>query len=95
MNNLQTKFPHIAIKLNEPLSKYTYTKTGGAADVFVMPKTIEEAQEVVAYCHQNKIPLTILGNGSNLIIKDGEFAVLSYISIYYKPLKEITPKLSQ
>ncbi|HDU1193420.1 TPA: UDP-N-acetylenolpyruvoylglucosamine reductase, partial [Listeria monocytogenes] len=25
MNNLQTKFPHIAIKLNEPLSKYTYT----------------------------------------------------------------------
>ncbi|CCQ20854.1 UDP-N-acetylenolpyruvoylglucosamine reductase [Listeria monocytogenes] len=47
MNNLQTKFPHIAIKLNEPLSKYTYTKTGGAADVFVMPKTIEEAQEVV------------------------------------------------
>ncbi|EAD1384150.1 TPA: UDP-N-acetylmuramate dehydrogenase [Listeria monocytogenes] len=71
MNNLQTQFPHIAIKLNEPLSKYTYTKTGGEADVFVMPKTIEEAQEVVAYCHQNKIPLTILGNGSNLIIKDG------------------------
>ncbi|MBA5844896.1 UDP-N-acetylmuramate dehydrogenase, partial [Escherichia coli] len=46
MNNLQTQFPHIAIKLNEPLSKYTYTKTGGAADVFVMPKTIEETQEV-------------------------------------------------
>ncbi|MBC1901057.1 UDP-N-acetylmuramate dehydrogenase [Listeria seeligeri] len=71
MNDIQAKFPHISIKLNEPLSNYTYTKTGGNADIFVMPKTIEETQAIVSYCHQNNIPLTILGNGSNLIIKDG------------------------
>ncbi|MBF2599448.1 UDP-N-acetylmuramate dehydrogenase [Listeria seeligeri] len=71
MNDIQAKFPHIFIKLNEPLSNYTYTKTGGNADIFVMPKTIEETQAIVSYCHQNNIPLTILGNGSNLIIKDG------------------------
>lgn len=71
MNDIQAKFPHISIKLNEPLSNYTYTKTGGNADIFVMPKTIEETQAIVSYCHQKNIPLTILGNGSNLIIKDG------------------------
>ncbi|EFS03196.1 UDP-N-acetylenolpyruvoylglucosamine reductase [Listeria seeligeri FSL S4-171] len=71
MNDIQAKFPHISIKLNEPLSNYTYTKTGGNADIFVMPKTIEETQAIVSYCYQNNIPLTILGNGSNLIIKDG------------------------
>ncbi|AHI55921.1 UDP-N-acetylmuramate dehydrogenase [Listeria ivanovii] len=71
MRNIQTEFPHISIKLNEPLSQYTYTKTGGKADIFVMPKTIKETQEIVSYCHRKNIPLTILGNGSNLIIKDG------------------------
>lgn len=65
------KLPNIEFKLNEPLSKYTFTKTGGPADVLAFPKTHEELVEIVDTARVNKVPITIIGNASNLIIKDG------------------------
>ncbi|PMD70230.1 UDP-N-acetylmuramate dehydrogenase [Companilactobacillus nuruki] len=65
------KLPNIEFKLNEPLSKYTFTKTGGPADVLAFPKTREELVEIVDTARVNQIPITIIGNASNLIIKDG------------------------
>ncbi|MFO7316485.1 MAG: UDP-N-acetylmuramate dehydrogenase [Bacilli bacterium] len=59
------------IKINESLKKYTMTKIGGNADILVMPETEEEAEGIVKYTHNNKIPLLILGNGSNMIVRDG------------------------
>ncbi|MFO8069369.1 MAG: UDP-N-acetylmuramate dehydrogenase [Alkalibacterium sp.] len=64
-------FPDANIKENEPLSRYTYTKTGGPADTLVFPKTKEEVQTLVKWLNENNWPLTILGNASNLIVKDG------------------------
>ncbi|WP_099221503.1 UDP-N-acetylmuramate dehydrogenase [Listeria costaricensis] len=71
MNKIIEEYPNLLIKQNEPLSNYTYTKTGGVADFFVMPRTVLEAQAVVTFANEEAIPLTILGNGSNLIVKDG------------------------
>ncbi|MBC1520873.1 UDP-N-acetylmuramate dehydrogenase [Listeria aquatica] len=71
MKDLGVQIPDLLIKQNESLAKYTYTKTGGEADLFAMPKTIDEARALVHYCHEKNISLTVLGNGSNLIIKDG------------------------
>ncbi len=59
------------IKTNELLKKYTMTKLGGAADVFVMPETEKEAQAVVKYAYDSNIPLLMLGNGSNMVVRDG------------------------
>ncbi|HIS28962.1 MAG TPA: UDP-N-acetylmuramate dehydrogenase [Candidatus Avamphibacillus intestinigallinarum] len=59
------------IGIDVPLKEYTYTHLGGNADYFVTPSTYEEVQEVVKYTNQVGIPFTLLGNGSNLIIKDG------------------------
>lgn len=56
---------------DEPLSKYTFTKTGGKADFLIFPETYEEVQKTVRFASLNGVPYTILGNGSNLIIKDG------------------------
>ncbi|WP_163655721.1 UDP-N-acetylmuramate dehydrogenase [Listeria sp. PSOL-1] len=71
LNDLKRINAKLLIQENEPLAHYTYTKTGGNADYFIRPKTSEEAAQVVKYCHDNHVPLTVLGNGSNLIIKDG------------------------
>lgn len=46
-------FPKLILKENEPLSLYTYTKTGGPADVLVFPKTTEEVKEVVGWVKKN------------------------------------------
>lgn len=59
------------IKIDEPLYKYTYTETGGAADVYVEAGTIEDTAAVIAFANKNNIPVTYLGNGSNIIIRDG------------------------
>lgn len=56
---------------NKPLKEHTYTKLGGNADYFVTPMTPTEVQRVVQFANKENIPLTLLGNGSNLIIKDG------------------------
>lgn len=65
------ELPKIEFKLNEPLSKYTFTKTGGNADTLAFPKTREELVEIVNTARQNNIKITVIGNASNLIIKDG------------------------
>lgn len=59
------------LRIDEPLSKYTMTKLGGAADILVIPGTIEETEETVRYAYENGIPLLLLGNGSNMVVRDG------------------------
>ncbi|CAM3194111.1 UDP-N-acetylmuramate dehydrogenase [Sporolactobacillus spathodeae] len=59
------------IRKDEPLSAYTFTHTGGKADLFVQPQRFVEVQQIVAYAAANELPVTILGRGSNLIIRDG------------------------
>src|SRR5699024_10257205 len=55
----------------KPLKSHTYTRLGGNADFFVTPQTYEEVQEIVKLAAKADIPFSLLGNGSNLIIKDG------------------------
>lgn len=68
---LVTRFPKMEILTNEPLKYYTYTHTGGPADYLIFPKTQLEVQEMIAYCAANQIPWLVLGNASNLIVRDG------------------------
>ncbi len=59
------------IKRDEYLYKHTYTKLGGKADFFVTPATYEEVQKLFRYCKDHHVPFTLIGNGSNLIVRDG------------------------
>lgn len=71
LNDLEQLVSKSIIKINEPLKKYTYTETGGKADFYITPTTNDEVQKVVKYAADHNIPLTYLGNGSNIIIRDG------------------------
>lgn len=66
-----TKHPNVIVKENEPLSKYTYTETGGPADLLFFPRTTEEVRTIIDWVKRENYPLTILGNASNLIVRDG------------------------
>lgn len=55
----------------EPMSEHTTFKTGGPADLFLMPRTKEELKETIAYLRQVDMPYMVLGNGSNLLVGDG------------------------
>ncbi|WP_040912175.1 UDP-N-acetylmuramate dehydrogenase [Lentibacillus jeotgali] len=56
---------------DEYLNNHTYTRLGGKADYYVTPETYEEVQKIVKLSIKENIPFTLLGNGSNLIVKDG------------------------
>ena len=58
------------IKYNEPMSKHTSFKTGGCADYYIEGKSIEEIKKVMQYANKNKIPLYVIGNGSNILVTD-------------------------
>ena len=67
---LLIKMDSSQIYLNEPMSKHTSFKIGGPADIFVKPKNIEELKYIIEVAKQKNIPITIIGNGSNLLVKD-------------------------
>lgn len=68
---LKNKYPNLIMKENEALSNYTYTETGGPADILFFPESVEEVRTVIDWTAANDYPLTILGNASNLIVQDG------------------------
>ncbi|WP_323703059.1 UDP-N-acetylmuramate dehydrogenase [Mammaliicoccus sp. Dog046] len=71
LEGLKQFLPKSLIKVNEPLKKYTFTKTGGNADFYLSPTSYKEVQMIIDFAYTNQIPLTFLGNGSNIIIRDG------------------------
>ena len=58
------------IQYNEKMDKYTTFKIGGEAECLIKITTKEELKEVLIFANNNKIPITILGNGSNVLILD-------------------------
>ncbi|ATX39811.1 UDP-N-acetylenolpyruvoylglucosamine reductase [Streptococcus iniae] len=61
----------IDIRIDEPLKNYTYTKVGGPADYLAFPRNRYELARIVTYANTNNIPWLVLGNASNLIVRDG------------------------
>ncbi|WP_026908628.1 UDP-N-acetylmuramate dehydrogenase [Paucisalibacillus globulus] len=59
------------VMVNEPLKNHTYTRLGGTADILVTPETYEQVRQIVKLANHEEVPFTLLGNGSNLIVKDG------------------------
>lgn len=64
---------------NEPLKDHTTFKIGGPADLFVMPRTMDELSHIMGVITEADVPLTVLGSGSNVLVLDGgiEGVVLS------------------
>ncbi len=78
-STMVSEYPKIEILLNESLSKYTHTKTGGPADILAFPGSVKEVQDLLKYANSHKIPVTVIGNASNLIVKDGGIRGLTMI----------------
>ncbi len=58
------------IKYNEEMKNYTSFKIGGPADCLIKIDNTEDLKEVLNLAQEKQIPLTILGNGSNVLISD-------------------------
>lgn len=58
------------VKYNEKMSKYTTMRVGGPCDCVVFPDEISKIKEVIDFCKNENITFFVIGNGSNLLVKD-------------------------
>lgn len=54
-----------------PMSRYTTLRLGGMADILVDISSVEQIPSVLKACAAQKVPVTVIGNGSNLLVRDG------------------------
>ncbi|AOR24663.1 UDP-N-acetylmuramate dehydrogenase [Clostridium taeniosporum] len=55
---------------NAKMSEYTNFRVGGPVNILLTPNTKEQIIETIKICKENNIPFYILGNGSNVLVKD-------------------------
>ncbi|MFA4043736.1 MAG: hypothetical protein HZRFUVUK_000514 [Candidatus Fervidibacterota bacterium] len=56
---------------DEPMSLHTTIRVGGPADALVTVLTLDELRKILSLAKEHKIPLFVLGSGSNIIVRDG------------------------
>lgn len=61
------------IRKKEPMRLHTTFHTGGAADTFAEPETLDEIRELISVCNGSGTPFIVIGNGSNLLVSDEGF----------------------
>ena len=75
-----------AILRDEPMSKHTTFRIGGNADVLVSPK-VSQVSDVIKLAKEYDVPVTIIGNGSNLLV--GDKGIRGLVLMFGKDAEEI------
>lgn len=69
-NDLTKELRNSKVYIDEPMSKHTSFKIGGPADIFVVAKEANDIKYLLEYANKKQISITVIGNGSNLLVKD-------------------------
>ena len=70
LENLEKIISKERIKQNEPMKNHTSFKIGGPAEFYIKITSIKELQKILEFAKKEKIKITILGNGSNVLVSD-------------------------
>jgi UDP-N-acetylmuramate dehydrogenase len=67
---LRRELGQTTVLLDEPMARHTSFRIGGPADALLLPHTLDDLQRVVRLARELAIRLTVVGNGSNLLVRD-------------------------
>ena len=73
MAALHEAAPEIEVMAGEPMCRHTTFAIGGAADLFVVPKTPGQLAKALQVIRDCGLPLLLLGNGSNMLVSDAGY----------------------
>ncbi|MDI6755073.1 MAG: UDP-N-acetylmuramate dehydrogenase [Thermodesulfobacteriota bacterium] len=59
------------VRYSVPMSDYTSFRVGGQVDCLVYPADVPDLQNILRWCNQQGVRHFILGNGTNLLVRDG------------------------
>ena len=68
---LREILPEGRIEMNVPMARLTTFRIGGPADIVARPASEAEAVAVLRLAESSRVPAVVLGNGSNVIVRDG------------------------
>lgn len=71
LKTLEQSIPHKQIITFAPMSRYTTLRLGGPAEVLCEVASADEIRAALAAANALEVPVTLVGNGSNLLVKDG------------------------
>ena len=60
-----------SLRFAEPMSRHTSFRIGGPADALFVPRDLAELKRCLKEARELGIPVTVIGNGSNLLVCDG------------------------
>lgn len=73
----------------QPMEELISLKTGGLADMFVIPEDFDDLRKVLDFCAQSKRPFLVIGNGSKLLVRDEGFrGVVIKLGESFRKVKE-------
>ena len=71
LNVLKTEMPQLTWQTDVPMSRYTTLRVGGPADCLAEPGSSGELGALLELAGRYRVPVTVIGNGSNLLVRDG------------------------
>lgn len=58
------------VRFKEPLSFYTSLRTGGTADVFIVPQDLDDVRHALSFADRQQLPVLVLGGGNKVLVRD-------------------------
>src|SRR3989475_13162669 len=58
------------VRLKEPLMLHTSLRTGGSADIFVVPQEVEDIRHALMFADREQLPVAVVGGGNTLLVRD-------------------------
>ena len=77
---IASSLPNSRVLFSEPMSNHTSFRIGGPCDLLVIPGTRDDAIRAWLMCRELRVPCHIIGNGTNLLVRDGGVSCLLYTS---------------
>ena len=71
MEGLREALAGIRLQTDAPMSACTTLRLGGPADLLAEPATAEEMRRCLAAAKEAGVPVTVIGRGSNLLVRAG------------------------
>ena len=67
---LRDELPELDWQTDAPMSRYTTLRVGGPADCMAEPDSEDELRALLKLARRFCVPVTVIGNGSNLLVLD-------------------------
>ena len=76
---LRSRAPGLLLLEGEPMARHTTFRVGGPAELMALPATEEELLLALRSAAEAGVPAVVIGNGSNLLVRDGGLPGLTVV----------------